>query len=279
MLRSAVVTVLINDRRISGPHGEIPLRTYAPDSGTPGRGLLWIHGGGFHSGDLDMPENDWVARQLAQRGLVVVTVDYRLSPLPTRGNAKTRHPYPVASEEIAAAFAWTTTSVPADGWAIAGASAGGNLAASATLRLRDTGHPLPRAMVLVYPVMHAALPPMPAELAAKVRTLPPELAFGADEIARMNLTYVQRPELLAESYAFPGGHDIAGLPTTLILNSDADSLRASGQQFAAELALAGVDVTVLREPGTHHGHLNRPDEPAASRSITRIAGWLTAPID
>jgi acetyl esterase/lipase len=75
-------------------------------------------------------------------------------------------------------------------------------------------------------------------------------------------------------YAFPGGHALAGLPPTFVLTSEHDSLRASGQTFAAELALAGVDVAVFREPGTRHGHLNEPENPAAHASIRRMAAWL-----
>ncbi|WP_184184961.1 alpha/beta hydrolase [Micromonospora parathelypteridis] len=280
------MSVSTTARRITGPHGEIPLRVYAPTAGelstSPRRGLVWAHGGGFAGGDLDMPENDWVARQLARRGLVVVTVDYRLSPLPDGESTGVpevrRFPYPVASEEVTAAFTWATTSdpaVPATSWALGGASAGGNLAAGAALRLRDTGGPLPGALVLAYPVLHAALPPVPPELVAKVRALPPPFNFGAEQIAEMNLAYVQKPDALAEAYAFPGGHDLSGLPPVFILNCDSDSLRASGQQFGAELAAAGVEVVVMREPGTRHGHLNDPDDPAASRSIIRIADWLT----
>jgi acetyl esterase len=277
-----VVTVSTSEHRIAGPHGEVPLRIYAPSPDERQYGLVWAHGGAFYGGDLDMPENDWVARQLARRGLVVVTVDYRLSPLPAGavgGPAdRARLPYPAASEEVTAAFEWATTSafgIPATGWSLGGASAGGNLAMSAALRLRGSGGPLPCSVLLAYPVLHAALPEVSPELAAKVRALPPELAFGAAEIARMNLDYAQRPEALGEPYAFPGGHDLTGLPPSFILNSDADSLRASGQRFGAELATAGVDVTVAREPGTSHGHLNEPNTPAALRSIARITDWLT----
>ena len=128
--------------------------------------------------------------------------------------------------------------------------------------------------MLAYPVLHAALPGAPTGLAAKVRTLSPPFNFGAEQIARMNLAYVQDSGALLEAYAFPGGHDVSGLPPTFILNCDSDSLHASGQQFGAELAVTGVDVTVVREPGTSHGHLNDPNDPAASRSIARIADWL-----
>src|SRR4051794_37116439 len=116
--RRPAMNVSTTERKIAGPHGEIPVRVYSPPTGErstgPRRGLVWAHGGGFAGGDLDMPENDWVARQLARRGIVVVTVDYRLSPLPdgesTGAPEARRFPYPVASEEVTAAFGWATTS-------------------------------------------------------------------------------------------------------------------------------------------------------------------------
>ena len=60
-----------------------------------------------------------------------------------------------------------------------------------------------------------------------------------------------------------------------MINGDVDELRVSGELFAATLAAAGRDIVVLAfEPGTEHGHLNRPDEPAASATLDRIAAWL-----
>ncbi|WP_250007523.1 alpha/beta hydrolase [Actinoplanes sp. M2I2] len=277
--------ITTKDRTIDGPYGTVAVRVYTPDTSARA-GLVWAHGGAFYGGDLDMPESDWVARRLAERGIAVVAVDYALAPVPAwSGEAPIdrgrRSHYPVASEEVTAAFLWATTSdVQAPAWAIGGASAGAALTAGVTLRLRDSGRPLPYAVVLVYPVVHAELPPMTAELAAKVGTLPDADAIGAEAVSRMNLHYVRDPAALAEPYAFPGGHDLQGLPPTFILNSDIDSLRASGQQYGAELATAGVDIVMVREVGVRHGHLNEPDNPGASRSIDRIADWLlsTTPI-
>jgi acetyl esterase len=278
------VSLTTEDRQIDGPHGPIPVRVHTPP-GRAGAGLVWAHGGAFFGGDLDMPESDWVARQLAGRGITVVTVGYRLAPIMdwTTGRQAPVQPaervrYPVASEEVATVFTWAATSdIGVPGWALGGASAGGNLAAGATLRLRDSGGPLPRGVLLVYPVLHAALPPMTAELAAKVATLPDPDLVGAEAIRRMNLNYVWEPTDLNEPYAFPGGHDLTGLPPTFILNADIDPLRASGQQYGAELAAAGADLLMIREDGTRHGHLNEPENPAAVRSLDRIATWLLSP--
>jgi acetyl esterase len=278
--------VEIVDRTIAGPHGGIPVRTYLPPAAT--RGLVWAHGGAFAFGGLDQLESDWVARELAARGVAVVAVDYRLSPTPDWLSAATGLPiadgvhFPVASDEVTEAFRWATTLVPTvapDAWSIGGASAGANLVTGAALRLRDASEVSPRSLVLAYGLFHATLPPLGAELAAKYAALPAEAAvFSPEVIQLINLNYVGDPAHLTSSYAFPGGHHLAGLPPAFLVNSDADSLRASGEQFAAELVAAGVDTLVAREPDTLHGHLDGPAQPGALRSIDRIARWLTTSI-
>jgi acetyl esterase len=115
---------------------------------------------------------------------------------------------------------------------------------------------------------------MTAELQAKYDALPQQERFAPETVAQINANYVRDPVQLDDPTAFPGGHDVTGFPPTLIVDSDADSLRASGQRFAAELAAAGVDITVVLEPGTRHGHLDQPDGPGAVRTMQRITDWL-----
>src|SRR4051812_10555493 len=74
-------TAALEDRTLAGPHGPLGVRIYVPPA-PAGPGLVWLHGGGFAGGDLDMPEADWVARQFAERGVTVVSVDYQRAPLP-----------------------------------------------------------------------------------------------------------------------------------------------------------------------------------------------------
>ncbi|HWV50489.1 MAG TPA: alpha/beta hydrolase fold domain-containing protein, partial [Microbacterium sp.] len=73
-----------------------------------GTGLVWAHGGGFLFGDIDMPESDWVARQLAARGTTVVSVDYRLAPVPEGFHPGVEeapgHIYPAGSDDMVAAI-------------------------------------------------------------------------------------------------------------------------------------------------------------------------------
>ena len=278
------------DLTIDGPHGALRVRLYRaaiPAAGAPG--LVWSHGGAFAYGDLEMPESDWVAAQLSGRGITVLAVDYQLAPEPdvpgiTGPERRTSGAhFPVASEEVTAAFGWMRDSaeglgIAAGNIAFGGASAGANLTAGAALRLRDAGGQQPRSVILAYPLVHPDLPTPRAELAEKLVSLPDEARFPPEIVELLNLNYVDDPAHLAHPYAFAGGKDLAGLPPTFILNSDADDLRSSGEQFGAELVAAGVDVLVLHEPGTRHGHLNEPESPGAQRCIERMAAWITSAI-
>ena len=281
----------MGDHLIPGPHGSIPVRIYPAQGARAGAapGLVWLHGGGFAYGDLDMPEADWVAGELAAGGIGVVSVFYRLAPPLTFEQAGDTlsddgaH-FPVPSDDVLAAFDWTVghaaeLGLDPESISLGGASAGGALAAGVAVRLRDAGRHTPARVLLAYPTVHAALPEPSAELAAKLDELPEEFRFRPEAVARMNLNYVGDPATLADPHAFPGGHDLAGLPPTLILNSDRDSLRSSGEAYASELRAAGVEVTCLRENGTIHGHLNTPEHPGAVASITTMAAWLLSSAD
>jgi acetyl esterase/lipase len=277
-----VPAAVVDETSIPGPYGSIPIRVYRPAQQPPLAGVVWLHGGAFIGGDLDMAESEWVAHEIAGSGLLVITVDYRLAPTPAwmaphvEPNPLGWH-FPVASEEVSAAFIWASqcdAAVPLERWTLGGASAGGNLAAGAAMRLRDAGGPAPGALVLAYPLLHKELPPMSPELEAKYETLPINARFSPETVAMINLNYVEDHALLEHPYAFPGGHDLRGLPPTLIVNSDVDSLRASGELFASELAAAAVDTTVLLEPETHHGHLNQPETDGARRTVSRMTDWL-----
>ncbi|MDQ0613999.1 acetyl esterase [Microbacterium sp. W4I4] len=278
----------VGDLLIEGPHGSIPLRTYLPKDAT--QGLVWVHGGAFSFGGLDDAESDWVSQRIAASGIAVVAVDYRLAPVPdwlaTATGTPTRSGvhFPVASEEVDAAFRWATTSTPGvapSAWSLGGASAGAALASGAALRLRDSAgasaSERPRTLVFAYGLFHGSLPRLRPEIATKFAALPPEAArLTPETLEALALNYVGRSGLLSEAYAFAGGHDLVGLPPVLLVNSDSDSIRASGEAFAAELAAASVDIAVVNEPGTIHGHLSTPDHPGAARSAQRIVNWLAS---
>ena len=160
------------------------------EAGTGRPALLWIHGGGFMFGDLEMPEADWTAREVCARtGAVVVSVDYRLAV------SGVHHPVPL--DDCVAATRWLrdhTAELGVDPTRISvgGGSAGGNLSVATVLRLRDEDGWLPAALIPVYPVLHDALPAASPEVAALLDEVPPALRFApADPVN--DATALRRP--------------------------------------------------------------------------------------
>jgi len=258
--------VAVRDETLEGPHGPVPIRLYDPRQ-TPRCTLMWIHGGGFAAGDLDMPEAHWVSLSLAAQGIAVVSVDYQK----TLDGAH----YPVAFDDVRAAWRWLIEHTGSSGLAsgalhLGGASAGAALAASLVVRLRDAGERMPDSLVLVYPVVHPRLPPPTAELEAATQGLP----SSAQLIVGMSDFVAGSVASLSDPHAFAGLSDPSAFPPTLILNSERDFLRASGELFAKQLLDAGAPVDCVTEAGATHGHLNEPDNPAGVRSLSRIADWL-----
>ncbi|MFJ4173129.1 alpha/beta hydrolase [Microbacterium sp. NPDC089696] len=273
----------MDDHVIDGPHGALRVRTYVPEA-PAGPGLVWAHGGGFAAGDLDMPEADWVARELADRGIVVVSVDYALAPVPgswaLTPDARERagaH-YPIASDEVEAAFRWAVTSGLATGpWSIGGASAGANLATGAALRLSHGTGPVPALAVLAYPTLHAVQGAPNAALRAALDADPEADRSGPDPVRAMYENYLGGSVETADLYAVPGlaaSDVLSRFPATIMINGDVDELRVSGETFSAALRDAGVATDISTEPGVRHGHLNQPDLPGAIASIERFAARI-----
>jgi acetyl esterase len=265
----ALAAVETSDVAIPGPHGDVPARIYRRPTDQRGTALVWAHGGGFFGGDIDMPESHWVSLSIAARGFGVLSVDYRKCV----GGVH----YPVPSDDVLAAWQWATAHADELGASperlhLGGASAGGSLAAGVTKRIRDNGGILPASLILVYPTVHAELPPMSDELAAATEPLRQEMPVNL--FRWMNLNYVGAESLFEDQYAFPGLGDVGRQPAVYILNSDTDPLRASGEAYGVALDAAGVAVKVELEPGTSHGHINEPLLPEARRSVERIVDWL-----
>ncbi|WP_430647927.1 alpha/beta hydrolase [Agromyces sp. GXS1127] len=284
------------------------VRVYPADAAAarPTPALVWAHGGGFVAGDLDMPEADWVAGAFAARGVTVVSIDYRLV------GADGANVYPAGSDDVLAAWAWTAVHVDELGIdptriVVGGASAGANLTAGAVLRTLGVPAtpdsaggadrfpnaaveaapgsdapsaertPRPAGVFLAYPTLLAVQPAPDAALRAMLDANPVADRFGPARVREMYETYLGGQVEDAPLPAVPGlatPADLAGFPPVLMVNGEADELRVSGEAFAATLVAAGVAVEVMTEPGTEHGHLNRPGEPAASVTVERVLGWL-----
>ena len=262
---------------------EIPVRVYEPDNEAWAT-LVWAHGGSFIHGDPDMPEADWAARRFAEAGVRVYSVDYTLASETVKA--------PAPANDVAAVLARVETQ-HAGPIAVGGASAGGHLAVEAALQQADraasSGDASARpaeALLLEYPTLHRVQRPDSA-VAAATKALPEQYRFGAERVSGMYDFYLGEAAPGAVVAGELDGSRLSQLPPTVMVNADADDLRASGEQFAEQLRAAGVPVTLSLQPGTVHGYLNRPDVSAqagadAQQTIDHFVAELhrlVAPVD
>jgi acetyl esterase/lipase len=258
---------------VPGPHGDVPVRVYKGPSDAAQRPVfVWCHGGAWVGGDLDMHEADSTSREVCARtGGVLVSVGYSLA-LPGVY-------YPVPVDDVLAAWHWTAEQCRRWGAApermtLGGASAGGNIAAGALLRMRDDGAHLPSSVVLVYPSLHARLPVATEEQLAGIG-VSAEFArlFGEALVLSME-NYLGTPIDDAPAYVVPALADLAGLPPTLVVVCERDVLRLSGEHFAGALESAGVRTKLVLVPEAPHGHINQPWLPSAQYTYDEMADWI-----
>jgi xylan 1,4-beta-xylosidase len=281
----------IRDATVDGPHGAVPVRVYTPrrPAAGPRPGLVWMHGGAFCWGDLDMPEAHEVARGVAGRAdAVVVSVDYRLCPVPSelggtpddrvdeRGRPVS---FPVPQDDCAAVLAAVRNApeqfgVDPERVAIGGASAGAALAAGVTAHLSPTGG-APWQTLLVYPLLHPGVPAPDAELAEALAAAPPALAFPAWMSEAVDRAMLGGGRESATAYAYAGvSDDLSAFPPTYVENAELDAFRASGQLFAEQLRAAGVDVVEVTRRGVPHGHLDLVGFAPARATLDALAARL-----
>ena len=279
--------VRISDVRITGPaaaavterpnrtgSAEISVRVYEPDTaqfrggGAPWGTLVWAHGGSFVRGTLDWPEADWASRRFADTGLRVYSVDYVLASDDVKA--------PAPANDVAAVLREVRASHPGPVF-VGGASAGAHVAVLAALAQAElaaaTGVAAirPSGLALVYPTLHRVQRADTA-IAALTAKLPEARQFGAKRIAEMYEFYLGEDQPASVGAVVAGelpAERLASLPPTVIVNAEADDLRASAEQFAEQLRSAGVSVTERVQPETVHGYLNRPDESAQAGTDAR----------
>lgn len=271
---------------VDGPHGSIAVRRYAPPStiaDTAKPTIVWVHGGAFMWGGLDQPESDAVAHDLAAAGFPVVTLAYRLARFPPfqpgflqrpTPNGEPRVMYPVPVDDVAAVITAVADEAP-NGIIVGGASAGACLAAGALTRMvgTDTGRAV-RGAFYTYGLFHATPPPPTPELRSRL-TGRRRYTHTPRTLELVNLNYAGSRAAMRKPDAFPGGHNLAGFPPTLVVDADHDLMRASARQFARELAAADVPVHYRVMDDAHHAFLNRPHDPAYADAVELICRWAT----
>lgn len=236
----------VEERTISGEDRTTGLRIYTPDGPGPFPLMMFFHGGGFVTCDLD--SHDPVCRRLCNlTGAVIVAVDYALAP---------EHPFPAAPEDCYQATCYAvemaaSLNADPDRLIVVGDSAGGNLASVVCLLSRERGGPTIRHQVLYYPATsHRCDTPSWTEFATGYFLTKPMMQWFWQQ-------YLQNPEdgesPLASPLLTP---DPSGLPPATIFTAGLDPLRDEGLAWAKALERAGVPATARDFPGLIHGFLN-----------------------
>ena len=236
----------VEDRKIPGPDGDVPVRIYTPEGNGPFPILAWYHGGGWVIGDLDSADGS--ARNLCVGGkCVVVSVDYRLAP-------ETKFPGP--AEDCWSATVWAVenaASINSDPTrlAVGGDSAGGNLAAAMCLMAADRGGPEIALQLLVYPVTDVNFSTVSYDENADGYSL---TKAGMEWYWEH---YLSSAEDASNPYAAPlQAKSLAGQPPALVITGEYDPLRDEGEAYAKRLQEAGVEATSTRYDGVIHGFFN-----------------------
>lgn len=232
----------VTNRMIPTPGGEISTRIYWPEGQGPHPVIVYFHGGGWVLGS---PEAyDASARALTNAaGAIVVSSDYRLAP---------EHRFPAATEDAFAVYRWVLDNARSidgdpDAVAIAGESAGGNLAAVTCLMARDRGERLPVHQLLVYPVTDATMDTRSYREHAHARPL------DQDAMRWFYGHYLADPAQGKAPYVSPLlAPDLSSLPPATIITAEIDPLRSEGQLYAEALERAGVDVRYRNFDGVTH---------------------------
>ncbi|MFV0432674.1 MAG: alpha/beta hydrolase [Leucobacter sp.] len=244
------------DRAITSEDGshDIPVRVFLPKERRREDVILFFHGGGWVTGDIES-YTPACTTMADLTGCVVASVDYRLAP---------EHPFPAGLEDCLR-VARLVLEEPgrvglrdAERVVLVGDSAGGNLAAVASQVLRDEGISLPRRQILLYPVTHwdhdAA-----TSLFGTVRDHGDDYRLTNTEIQEYMELYVPDPEMRRSPLVSPlMAEDLSSQPKTLMLTAELDLLRDEGEAYGEALAKAGNDVRVNRIPGALHGFIALP---------------------
>ncbi|SDC01550.1 Predicted flavoprotein CzcO associated with the cation diffusion facilitator CzcD [Raineyella antarctica] len=223
-----------------GTDPEQKLRIFVPEGEGPFPVVVYVHGGGFVAGSIEVVDEP--ARDLASRaGVIVVAPTYRRAP---------EHRFPAAHDDAYAALEWTADNVAAYGGdpsrlGIGGDSAGGMLAAAAAIRARQEGPEL-SALLLVNPLVN------PVADTPSRREYAEGYIIELADLQWFGSQYLNGPEEVTDPRLALDAADLAGLPQTLILTSEYDTLRDEAEDFATQLLGAGVETNVQRFDGMTH---------------------------
>jgi len=252
-LRTPEISYEFLDEKIYAADGEheIPVRIFYPETQTHPDNIIYIHGGGWVIGDIDTYSQACInlANELGRK---VLSIDYRRAP---------EDPYPAgfndclqAVQEIIASEEFANQK-----WLLVGDSAGGNLAAAVTLKLKENNKSLPYKQMLLYPVTywdHSKNSPFQS-----VETYGRDYGLTIKKIQEFMEMYAPDKSIRKSPFIAPlMADDLTNHPATLIITAEYDPLRDEGEAYGKALKKAGNEVKVARVLETPHGFITYPKE-------------------
>jgi acetyl esterase len=236
----------VTDQNMPSEGGEVPLRIYTPIGKGLFPAIVYFHGGGWATNNLDT--HDELCRKLSvETGSVVISTDYRLAP-----EAK----FPAGMNDAAAAVKWTfgharDLNADASRILVAGDSSGGNFAAALCLRFRDENGPPIAGQILYYPVTDYYQPGTQS-----YRTFSEGYGLAAADMAWFWDLYLPDKAAADDPYASPlRAKNLKGLPPALVITAEYDPLVDEGHAYAMRLQESGVPTRYSCYAGTIHGFL------------------------
>ena len=253
------------NRSILGPGGPIPIRIYTPHGMGPFPIVVYYHGGGWVLATIDT--YDASARALSNAAnAIVVSVEYRKAP---------EHRFPAAHEDAYAAYGWVRKhgrEIYGDPSmvAVAGESAGGNLAGAVSMIARQRNQALPVHQILIYPVTGSDMNTPSYRKYAQAQPLSkPKMAWFFEK-------YLNSPaDANNPMVALIKAQDLRGLPPTTIITAGIDPLQSDGKYYADRLREAGVPVLYQNYDGVTHGFFGTGAVvPDAKHAVELVGGEL-----
>lgn len=242
----------IMDHKFMVEDRDIPVRYFLPKANAPSKLLIFFHGGGWVTGNIDSYTNV-CANMANQTGNIVVSVDYRLAP---------ENPFPAGVEDCYHVTRELFLNLDVlkckqEDITLIGDSAGANLAAVVSLMARDRGEFLPSKQILIYPATnydHSETSPYPS-----VKENGTDYIMTSRRIQDYMDLYVKNEKDRLNPYVAPIlSMDFSNQPKTLIITAEFDPLRDEGESYGLRLKEFGNDVSTYRVKDALHGFISNP---------------------
>ncbi len=234
--------VKTKDFSIPTANGNLPARAYIPSGEGPFPVIVYYHGGGWVIADINVYDSTPRALSLGAKALVI-SVDYRHAP---------ESKFPAQHEDAWNAYSWVVENIhtmngDASRIAVAGESAGGNLAANVALMAKEMKATMPVHQLIVYPIASNDMnTPSKKENADAMPLSTPDLDWFVGHV------FKSKDETADPRINLVGRSDLAGLPPATVIAAEIDPLHSETEMFAEKLKAAGVTVNTKTVPGVTH---------------------------